>query len=148
MVKADKKISDEEIEDMIRKNFRMKGLILANVKVIKMNDNTLKTGSSKLVPAAITSTGTINEKWTNGVNEEQFKTLQDYIDKTIKDISKEIFSGKIDLKPYNKKGKTPCEYCSYKAICGFNTRYKDNEYNYIDKKSKDDIITLMKKEIN
>ena len=97
MVKADKKISDEEIEDMIRKNFRMKGLILANVKVIKMNDNTLKTGSSKLVPAAITSTGTINEKWTNGVNEEQFKTLQDYIDKTIKDISKEIFSGKNEV---------------------------------------------------
>ncbi len=145
MVKADKKISDEEIEEMIRKNFRMKGLIIADVKIIKMNDNTLKTGSSKLVPAAITASGTVNEKWTNGVTKEQFKVLQDYIDKTIKDISNEIISGKIDLKPYNKKGKTPCEYCSYKAICGFNTKQNGNEYNYIDKKSKDDIITMMKK---
>ena len=147
MVKADKKISDEEIEEMIRKNFRMKGLILADVKIIKMNDNTLKSGSSKLVPAAITASGTVNEKWTNGVDSEQFKILQDYIDKTIKDISKEILSGKIDLKPYNKKGKTPCEYCGYKAICGFNARQKGNEYNFIDKKSKDDIITIMKKEM-
>lgn len=54
MIKADKKISEEEIEELIRKNFRMKGLILADVKIIKMNDNTLTSGSSKIVPAAIT----------------------------------------------------------------------------------------------
>lgn len=147
MVKADKKVSEEEIEDIIRKNFRMKGLILADVKIIKMNDNTLKQGSSKLVPAAITASGTINEKWTNGVDQEEFKILQQYIGITIKQIGKEILSGRIDLKPYNKKGKTPCEYCEYKTICGFNPRQKDNEYNYIDKKTKDDIILKMKKEI-
>lgn len=146
MVKADKKISDEEIEEMIRKNFRMNGLIIADVKIIKMNDNTLKSGSSKLVPAALTSSGTINEKWTNGVKLEEFKVLQEYIYKTIKDISREILSGNIDLKPYYKKGKTPCEYCEYKSICGFNPKQNNNNYNYIDQKSKDDIILKMKKE--
>lgn len=145
IIKADKKISDDEIEEMIKKNFRMKGLILADVKIIKMNDNTLVSGSSKMVPAAITASGSVNEKWTNGVNKEEFKILQDYIDITIKQIAKEIFSGKIDLKPYNKKGKTPCEYCEYRTICGFNPRLNGNKYNYIDKKSKDDIILLMKK---
>ena len=77
MVKADKKISEEEIEELIRKNFRMKGLILADIKVIKMHDNTLESGSSKIVPAAINASGTVNEKWTNGVDKEQFKILQD-----------------------------------------------------------------------
>lgn len=147
MISADKKISDEEIEELIRKNFRMKGLILADVKVIKMNDNTLKSGSSKLVPAAITASGEVNKKWTNGVNKEKFKILQDYIDYIIKEISTEILSGKIDLKPYNKKGKTPCEYCEYKAICGFNAKNKNNCYNYINKKSKDDIIKKMKEKV-
>ena len=60
-------------------------------------------------------------------------------------ISKEILSGNIALKPYNKNGKKPCEYCSYKAICGFNPRLCGNNYNYIDKKSKDDIIMKMAK---
>ena len=147
MIKADKKISDEEIEELIRKNFRMNGIILADVKIIKMNDNTLTTGSSKLVPAAITTSGTVNEKWTNGVDKEEFKILQDYIDFIIKQIAKEILSGKIDLKPYNKNGKTPCEYCEYKSICGFNTKQNNNTYNYIDKKSKDDIIRKMKKDM-
>lgn len=147
MIKADKKISDEEIEELIRKNFRMKGLILADVKIIKMNDNTLTSGNSKLVPAAITSEGTVNKKWTNGVEKEEFKVLQDYIDFIIKQIAKEILSGKIDLKPYNKNGKTPCEYCEYKTVCGFHTKQNNNVYHYIDKKSKDDIINKMKKDM-
>ena len=131
MIKADKKISEEEIENMIQKNFKMKGLIVADVKIIKMNDNTLSSGSSKLVPAAITQSGSVNKKWTNGVSKEEFKVLQDYINITIKQIATEIFSGNIEIKPYNKKGKTPCEYCEYKAICGFNPQNKDNNYNYV-----------------
>ena len=131
MIKADKKISEEEIENMIQKNFKMKGLIVADVKIIKMNDNTLSSGSSKLVPAAITQSGSVNKKWTNGVSKEEFKVLQDYINITIKQIAKEIFNGNIEIKPYNKKGKTPCEYCEYKAICGFNPQNKDNNYNYV-----------------
>ena len=131
MIKADKKITEEKIEEMIQKNFKMKGLIVADVKIIKMNDNTLTSGSSKLVPAAITASGGVNQKWTNGVTKEEFKILQDYINLTIKQIGEEILSGNIEIKPYNKKGKTPCEYCEYKAICGFNPKYKDNKYNYI-----------------
>ncbi len=37
-----KKMTEDEIEETIRKNFKMKGLIIADVKIIKMNDNTLK----------------------------------------------------------------------------------------------------------
>ena len=148
MVKSDKKITEEEIEDEIRKNFKMKGLILADVKIIKLHDKTLTSGTSKIVPAGITASGEVNKKCTSGVSEEEFKVLQDYIYKTIKDISKEILKGKIDLKPYNKKGKTPCQYCSYKSICGFNTKNCDNNYNYIPSKSSDDVILDMKENIN
>lgn len=144
MVQADKKISDAEIEKIIQKNFKMKGLILADVKVIKMNDKTLSSGASTIVPAAISSSGNIIEKWTSGVTKEEFKILQDYIDVTIKEISKEIMSGNIELKPYNKNGQTPCKYCNYKSICGFNTKQNGNKYNYIDKRTKDDIIRMMK----
>ena len=144
MIKADKKISEEQIEEELRKNFKMKGLILADVKVIKLHDKNLESGTSKLIPATITKAGEISEAKTNGVNKDEFEVLQKYIYKTIKQISKEILSGNIELKPYNKKGKKPCEYCSYKAICGFNPRMCGNNYNYIDKKTKDDIILKMR----
>ena len=79
--------------------------------------------------------------------EEVKKLGWDYIDIIIKQIAKEILRGKIDLKPYNKNGKTPCEYCEYKTVCGFNTKQNNNEYNYINKKSKDDIIKKMKEQL-
>lgn len=146
MIKSDKKISEEKIEEELRKNFKMKGLILADIKVIKMHDKYLETGTSKLIPATLTKSGEISEGKTNGVNKDEFKILQDYIYKTIKEISKEILKGNIDIKPYNKNGKKPCDYCSYKTICGFNPRMCGNNYNYIDKKTKDDVILKMKKE--
>jgi len=58
---------------------------------------------------------------------------------TIKNISKEILSGKIDIKPYYKNKSTPCEYCNYKSICAFDTRKFCNEYNYIPNLTKEEI---------
>ena len=77
---------------------------------------------------------------------EQFKMLQKYIIKVIKSISKEIFSGKIDIKPYYKDSKTPCEYCKFKAICQFDKNKFCNEYNYIPKLKDDDAWEMMLEE--
>ena len=43
MIKSDKRLEQEEIEDKIRANFKMKGLILADVKVVKLHDKNLQT---------------------------------------------------------------------------------------------------------
>ena len=139
MVKSEKHMSQEEIEEKIKESFRMKGLILADIKVVKMHDKTLNSGASKLVPAYIDKSGNLSKK-TNGITEEQFENLQKYIDKTIKQISKEILKGNIDIKPYYKKGNTPCKYCAYKAICGFKSGFCKNEYNYIGEQSKEEIL--------
>lgn len=147
MVKTEKRITEEQIEEEIRKNFKMKGLILADVKVIQMQDKNLTSGVSKIIPAGITTAGAINESKTNGVDQEEFEILQQYIHQTIKQIAKEILSGKIDLKPYYKKGETPCQYCTYQAICGFNPNQSNNGYSYIENKTKEDIILKMKKQI-
>ena len=78
---------------------------------------------------------------------EDFKVIHKYIYRTIKKISKEIFSGKIDILPYNKGGRTGCDYCSYKGICGFNTKNCNNKYNFIPNKKQDDVIFKMKEEL-
>ena len=80
------------------------------------------------------------------VTAEQFKDLQKYMYTIIKQISKEILGGNIDLKPYYKDKKTPCKYCDYKSICSFNMGGCENSYNYIDKKSKEEILSKLSKE--
>ena len=146
MIKSDKRLEQEEIEDKIRANFKMKGLILADVKVVKLHDKNLQNGNSALVPAYIGKDGELSEKKTSGVTAEQFKDLQKYMYTIIKQISKEILGGNIDLKPYYKDKKTPCKYCDYKSICSFNMGGCENSYNYIDKKSKEEILSKLSKE--
>lgn len=146
MIKSDKKLEQEEIEEKIRANFKMKGLILADVKVVKLHDKNLQNGNSALVPAYIGKEGELSEKKTSGVTAEQFNDLQKYMYTIIKQISKEILGGNIDLKPYYKDKKTPCKYCDYKSICSFNMGGCENSYNYIDKKSKEEILSKLSKE--
>lgn len=145
IVKASKSISDEEIENEIKKRFKMQGLILADVNVVKMMDKKLEKGSSNLVPAYIDKDGNLSKSKSNVVTKEQFEILQKYIQKTIKEISKEILSGNISITPYYnaKNKKTPCEYCDYKAICGFNKGFCNNKYNYISNLDKNVILDMI-----
>ena len=152
-ITSENNLSDEEIADMIRKQFKMQGLILADVNVIKMMDNKIEeTRTSDLIPAGIKKDGEISERSTKAINSEQFKYLQKYMDKIIKQISEEILSGNIDLKPsYNtkvQKGKTPCEYCKYKSICRFDINNKGNTYSYIGTLNKDAILENIKNATN
>ena len=141
MINSDRKLSEEEIEEKIKSNFKMKGLILADVNVIKMQDNTLMpSASSKIIPAYMTKDGEISPKKSSIATKEEFEKLQKYVTNTIKEIAKEILDGNIALKPYYKNKKTPCEYCSYKDMCGFNSGIFKTEYRFINAKTKEDVL--------
>ena len=149
IIKSNKSMTDEEIEQELRKKFKMQGLILADVNVIKMMDKNLEKGASAVVPAYIDKEGNLSKSKSNAITKEQFTILQKYIQKTIKEISKEILSGSIDLKPYynTKTKKTPCEYCEYKPICGFNKGFCKNEYNYISNLDKSIVLDMIKNNV-
>jgi len=123
----------------------MRGLILADVNVVRMMDKKLDTGYSNVVPAYIDSKEAVSQSKSSAITKEQFKDLQNYTNKLIKEIAKEILSGNIDIKPsYNtKKKKTPCEYCEYRSICNFDS--KNNEYNYIENLEKQVILEKIQK---
>ena len=133
IIKSDKYMNDEQIEQEIKKRFKMNGLILADVKVVKMMDKKLESGQSSIIPAYIDKEGNLG-KSSNAITKEQFEDLQEYTKKIIKEISEEILDGNIDIKPSYilKNKKTPCDYCEYKSICQFKSG--QNNYNYIPKK--------------
>lgn len=147
VIKSKKNMTEEEIENEIRKKFKMQGLILADVNVVKMMDTTLEKGASTIIPAYIGKDGDLSQTKTSGVSRKQFEYLQKYMNKIIKQISEEIMSGNIDINPYYKKKKTPCEYCEYKAICGFDTANSNNKYNYIGEMEKNAVLEMIKEEV-
>ena len=146
IIKSKKALSAEEIEDKIRKKFKMQGLILADVNVVKMMDTNLESGSSSIIPAYIGKDGELSNNRSSAVSRKQFEYLQKYTNRIIKSISNEILSGNIEIKPYYdvKNKRTPCEYCEYKSICNFNSNEMGASYNYINNIEKSVILEMMK----
>ena len=140
MINGNSSMSQEELAQELRKQFRMQGIILLDTQIVRKMDTTLTTGKSNIVDVAIKKEGEVSEK-ANTLNAKQFENLQKYMDKIIKQISEEILSGNIKIEPYYKlkEKKTPCEYCDYKAICQFNQTTK-NSFRYIPNLSKEAII--------
>lgn len=150
---TDKNLTDEEVEEKIRQEFKMKGLILADVNIIKKMDTNIENepkGISKIIPATIKKDGEISDRGTSAVTKEQFVYLQKYMEKIIKQISEEILQGNIEVKPYYNAStkKTPCEYCKYKSICRFDENTKSNEYKYISKLNKDAVLEMIKNRVD
>ena len=78
---------------------------------------------------------------------EEFNDLQKKVKQTIKEISKEILNGNIDIKPYSYNKKTGCDYCSYKSICMFHPNGKDNDYFYVKHKNSQEIFNEIREEM-
>lgn len=147
IITSNKNKTEEEIEREIKKNFKMKGLVLAEIDIIKMMDTKLEKGYSETIPVYIDTEGNISQSLSSAIAKEDFANLQKKVRKIIKEISSEILSGDISIKPYYKKDKkTACEYCKYKTICNFNTKQKGNKYNYIKYWEKSEVLEKIKKE--
>jgi len=56
-------------------------------------------------------------------------------------LSEEILSGKIEVKPYRLNQKSPCNYCKYKSVCRFD--WQVNEYNFLKSLVKNDVLEKM-----
>lgn len=140
IIQKNRNLPDEKIEEEIRKSFKMKGLVLSDIKVIKMMDKSLESGYSNIIPVYIDSKGNVSEGSSSVVTSEEFLKLQKQVRKLIKQISEEILAGRIEIKPiYDMKNKTSaCKYCEYKTICAFNS--KQNSYEYILNRSKEEIL--------
>lgn len=147
ILKVNKKIDKEQIEEELKKQFKMNGFVLADINIVKMMDKSLDAGYSKVVPVYLDKEGNINKSRSNTITKEQFEDLRKYTKDIIKQISNEILSGNIEINPYyqKKNKKTPCDYCEYKEICNF----KDNNncsYRYIENLKKEEILENIRKE--
>jgi len=128
LIRCDRNSTSEEIEKAILKELRMKGLVLADVRLVKEMDKNME-GDSLIIPARINKDGTLGRS--SAATREQFEVLRKYIRKILASIGNEILDGNVIIRPYKKKSITACTYCSFSPVCQFDTSMKDNRYRII-----------------
>ncbi len=117
----------EEAEEEILKKYKMSGLVLSDLDVVRAMDGRV-VDYSKIIPVRIAKDGSLSEAQSKSATKEQLEQLKKYMKKTLAQIGREIMEGKTDIYPYRKGNRTGCDYCEFKSICGFDTE-RDKFHN-------------------
>ncbi|MBE5821016.1 MAG: hypothetical protein E7311_00315 [Clostridiales bacterium] len=137
-------LSKEELEKMLINELKLNGFILNDKSLIRHMDHNIEK-TSNLVNVKINDEGLSTNK--NALSLDEFNKLQQYSKKILTDISSEIMSGKIDVKPFWKsKISNGCIYCSFNGICKFNSKEKNCTYNIMRNLDNKEIFEKMGRE--
>jgi len=106
-----------DLASELLKKFKMDGMVLADIEVVKFMDENLESGYSHVIPVAVSK-----EKKSFYANSkiytlENFKKLTRHIRNAIAAAGKAILKGEITVKPYRLKDKTSCDFCNLRCLC-------------------------------
>lgn len=146
-IECNEKIEDEELKELLLKEYKMSGLVNDMRKPAIAMDNILENekAESKIIPLKSKDLG--SAVTASGLNGTNFRKMIVKVEKMMDGFTEEILEGKIDKNPYKKAGISPCSYCSYKSICNFDDREFQNSYKKLVKVSKaEQVIKELEKE--
>ena len=111
-------------------NFKLTGLLLDDIDIIKKMDKQLTS-----LPVKLNKSGGLY-KTSKALSKEDMLRILDTANSQVKKIGSLIHSGDISAIPFKNKRGTACEYCIYSHICGLiNSRSKI--YNVINNEKSD-----------
>lgn len=146
IIKSKKILTVEEIEEEIMKMFKMNGLLLSDTEVIKLMDQQLESGQSKIISAGIKKDGQLTAT-SKVASEDEFKFIRKYIRKVFTEKGNEIMEGKTDIAPYKLNNQTPCKFCSFKSICKFDPTLTENNYRLLPSLNRNSALEFIRKEV-
>jgi len=114
-IRKNVRIEAGELLRELQKKYKMSGIVLDNSAVLYAMDKSCD-GQSDIIPASVKKDG---NSAGSTVTAQEFSLLRRHIKKVLKQLSREILSGKISAKPVQTKRENACAYCSYNAVCSF-----------------------------
>lgn len=139
--------SDEELKERILKDLKVNGLIQENDGVIEHLDKGFAEGmtESSIIPVKYNKNGSLSAS-SSVASLENFGKLSAHVHHTVESIGNRILDGDVSINPYERKGRTGCDYCPYISICGFDRKVPGYEYRRLDQLSAKDVWSLLEKE--
>ncbi|MBO5550586.1 MAG: PD-(D/E)XK nuclease family protein, partial [Lachnospiraceae bacterium] len=117
VVEGSRGSSDGELSLAIRKELKLRGVVNADMEVVKAFDGGLAEGGRSIViPAGFKKDGT-PESNSGLYTEEELNGLMRHTVELSKRLRQEIVGGDVSKSPYSLGDRTGCDYCAYSEIC-------------------------------
>lgn len=131
LLDADEEETEEEIREQIFAKLKLDGYVNSDPQVYRAMDHQMQT-SSKILPVTENKDGSLRKN-SKAVSEEQFGVISDYVNRKIEELGRRMVQGEIAVNPYDLDGNTPCGYCPYRSVCGFDERIDGFKYRRLKK---------------
>jgi len=135
---------DREVtEQLLLKELKMKGLLLAEPALVRLMDSLAGTASD-ILPVSMKKDGGFAAH-SAVLDQVQFDMLRAYLRQQLASAGEDILAGVKDISPYRQGEFRYCRYCSYQPVCQFDLLLSENAFRVITPE-KDDLIWLRIKE--
>jgi len=136
--------SEEDIRKELLKSLCVNGLVSTSADSIRHLDKEF-TGESYVIPVSYKKDGGLSSK-SQVVTGEQYGIMCNYVKDKIKDMGLGILEGDIAKSPYVMEQRSGCDYCNFKAICGYDEEIKGFEPRRFNKLGAETVFEKMKEE--
>ncbi|MGN8947297.1 helicase-exonuclease AddAB subunit AddB [Candidatus Merdisoma sp. HCP28S3_D10] len=111
---------EEDITARVLEKLKPGGLLNQDPEIIRRLDQSMP-GRSQVLPISYNKDGTLRSG-SPVASEAQFAALSRYVNRKIRTIGSEVLEGRMDVNPYELKGRTACDYCAYSGVCGLDSK--------------------------
>ncbi len=126
--------SQQEVIDALEKKLLMPGWIVADKELVQLIDSTLSQpgAKSRFIHATMKKGGDLMANATYLRQPRELELLLEYVEELLQHTGRDILAGRIAPVPYrNREGHSTCEYCNYRAICGFDAQLEGFGYRRV-----------------
>ena len=145
MLKEEKELTAEEINERLQKELRMTGVVSDREEVIGLLDGAF-SDKSLIVPVERKKDGSFSAS-SSIISSEDYKIVSEFVNHRIRKSGREILDGNIAVNPCEQGGRSACAWCDYKAVCGFDERIPGYEMRILPDLLEEELLVKMQEEV-
>lgn len=135
---------DADIEKELLEKLRMSGLVNSGDEVIRLMDSSFDK-KSQVLPVSYNKDGSLS-KASSAMSEEQMNEVIRYVRGSMARMGNEMLAGNVEARPYEKGNRTACDFCEYRAVCGFDETQPGYRYRRLSELDRDEILRRVREE--
>ena len=128
-------VSEAEVREAILKELKPDGLVNEEEAVYRAMDDDFEQ-KSDVIPVELKKSGELSAR-SSAASAEEFEVLREYVNHNIVKAGNDIYKGNVQVSPFVEGQVSSCDYCPYKAVCGFDVKtpgFEERKPRKIDKK--------------
>ena len=131
LLQVSNRLSPKEAAAALAREFRMRGLVLADGDaVLRMDASLAEGGKSAIVPVEIKKDGSFSAR-SQVAEAERWDVLRRAVRAHIRRIGRRIASGDVSIAPYRMNRQSPCARCEFRPVCQFDPALEGNRYQVL-----------------